>query len=142
MKTTFVMAILLLLAGAATAAEQTAVTPEMLGDLKAAPKTHECVLHTLSCNSTVADTINIFGCDDAGTYYNVHRIFLNANTRFRVSGSASYSATLGLFFEEGDDTLLAFGGSIDYTARQSTWYWLLVVPNAKLVTGPYTLVTT
>src|SRR5262245_56818109 len=61
------------------------------------PFTHECLFHTnLSCNTNVSDTVNIFGCrTDNFEYFNMHRFFVDANTKVTLTmRSFSFSSLL------------------------------------------------
>jgi hypothetical protein len=116
--------------------------------LSVEPTTHECTLHTnLSCNSSVSDTVNIFGCrTDNGAYFNIHRFFVDANTKITLSTqSFSYSSLLVLTNDAATSILAsanAPSGSTAtaiYTTTTAGYYVALVGPLADFVTGNYTL---
>jgi hypothetical protein len=116
---------------------------------KPVSQTHECFYHdTGGCGLTVTDEIDIFGCEDEGYYYNVHRIFLTAGSVYQASVKAvdPFIPTLGISRQELD-YYLAYGEAtvsrgtvtVNYTAEVTGYHDFVVVPNTAGKTGTYTL---
>jgi len=112
------------------------------------PATHECTLRTnLSCNSSVSDTVNIFGCrTDDGGYFNMHRFFVDANTKITLSMQSFSYASLMVLTNDAATSILASANASSgntataiYTTTTAGYYVALVGPVADLVTGNYTL---
>ncbi|MEK6375105.1 MAG: hypothetical protein AABO58_20730 [Acidobacteriota bacterium] len=112
------------------------------------PNTHECAFHTnLSCNTTVADTVNIFGCrtDNFG-YFNMHRFFIDANTKITLSMQSFSFSSLLILTNDAATAVLASanapsGGTAtaSYTTLSAGYYLALAGPVADLATGNYAL---
>lgn len=110
---------------------------------------HECFYHnTGGCGLTVEDEINIFGCEDRGYYYNVHRIFLNAGSVYQVRVTAvdAFIPTIGISRPELDEYIAYAAGTVsrgtvilNFTAEVTAYHDFHVVPNTTGRTGKYTL---
>lgn len=118
-----------------------------------APQTHECFFHTtLGCNTTVNESINIFGCvtSDGLTYFNAYRFFVNANTTVTFSFRMTPYTPLILLTDDNATTTLAssvgsVAGStvtISYKTTSSAYLLLAVSPLERFATGSYTLTMT
>src|SRR6266568_4996024 len=117
----------------AVVAERTA---HLLESMAVQPQTHECVFHTtLGCNTTVNETINIFGCvtSDGLTYFNAYRFFVNTNTTITIQFKIGSYTPLVLLTDDAVTTTLAStvgtAGStakITYTTKNSAYYLLAV----------------
>jgi hypothetical protein len=109
---------------------------------------HECSFHTLGCNTSRTDTINIYGCRlDSGYYTNLHQLFIAANTNFSVTVQSSAFASDVFLLNEGGVLAQAPGSAIgsattvNYTITTSGTYTVGVVADPAGRTGTYSIVT-
>lgn len=107
---------------------------------------HECSPHTNArCNTTVSDTVNIFGCaTDSGWYLNFHAISFSVPTVLTVTMRATtYSPTVVLFNSVPEIVVAnngPYGGSATITTTVQPGNYLIAVgPGEKFLTGNYTL---
>jgi hypothetical protein len=105
--------------------------------LKPRPDTHECFLHTLSCNTSKVDEVNIYGCVTSDFYYyNAHLLQgVASGTRIRATISSLFSPLI-VVGKSGSADPLAYGASIDYTVTSAGDYVVLVVCSSAVVTSP------
>lgn len=119
---------------------------------KVGSQTHECAYHdTGGCGQTITDEIDIFGCEDDGYYYNVHRIFLNAGMVYTATVTAvdAFIPTIGVSRPELDYYIAYAAGTtsrgtvtITFTAEVTGYHSFHVVPNTRARTGSYRLALT
>src|SRR5689334_10289634 len=113
------------------------------------PQTHECYYHdTGGCGQTISDTVNIYGCESEGLYYNVHRIFLNAGTVYTATLKAvdPFIPLIGVsrpeldyWIVEGEGTTSRGSVSVTFTAEVTGYHEFFVGPNTEFKTGAYQL---
>lgn len=116
------------------------------------PQTHECFYHdTGGCGQTVTDEIDIFGCEQDGYYYNVHRIFLTAGMSYQATVTAvdPFIPTLGVSRQELDYFIVYAAGTtsrgsvtVTFTASVTGYHSFHVKPNTRARTGSYRLALT
>ncbi len=111
------------------------------------PMNHECFYHTnLSCNSTISDTVNIYGCrTDNFNYFNMHRLFLTSGVNLTISTTfPGYSPLLVLFDDKASPLRTSSASrsqtaSTTYPVTVSGYYVVTVGPIEQAATGNYTL---
>lgn len=110
-------------------------------------QTHECAFRATSCNTTIPDEVDIFGCrTEDGHYVNFHRINVAPNTRLTLTLKANNFAPLLAVFDDAATTTLGssnapFAGTANLTLDITTggFYVIAVGPIEVADTGTYTL---
>jgi hypothetical protein len=112
---------------------------------KPVSQNHECLYHdTGGCGVTVADEVNIFGCEDEGYYYNVHRIFLTAGQVYQATLTAVDDfipeigvsrAEIDYYIVQGTGTASRGAVTVTFTADVTGYHEFYVGPSTSIKTG-------